>query len=217
MSNFFHEALEVADLDTLQKLTADSNPPRIDNGVYYVRAIGNTDGGGKWAQYRATSTATLSDEVLPVLDSLGDPQLSEGRWHLFTGIGVAEHIELANESCHGPAVKSFTGDPSLFVPPAAGFIYVASDTNLVYRSIGTSAGDLVQIGGGTSSTIPRGDQTAPFYFGGPPSLGTNEARIYMQVTPATYGDPSVYRLWLGVDSTGTLGDNGWIYLDGFVI
>lgn len=73
---YIHDALEVIDLNALTALDADSTPPRIDRGIYYVRDAGA--GLGRWAQYLAGSTAAITSDVLMPDDSVGRWILAEG-------------------------------------------------------------------------------------------------------------------------------------------
>ena len=57
------------------------------------------------------------------------------------------HSALTPAELHAPGVSGFTGAPASYVPTAAGLIVIATDTNLIYRTTGTSAGDVTQLGG----------------------------------------------------------------------
>ena len=218
---FLNEATEVVDLSALLALTATSLPPRVSGGIYFVRNLGDPDQQSVWAQYRISSTATISANVLYPVDNLGVDITDAGRWHLFkTGISAGDHASISPTDSHGPKVLSFTGDPSLFAPTVAGLIYVSTDTNFIYRSTGAVAGDLVQIGGaggGTpDDTIPKFPND-PAFYSLVPTAEADRASIHMQHTVGEYGNPDVYRLWIGIDSTQTVEIGGWVYLDGFVV
>jgi hypothetical protein len=217
---FLNEATEVVDLEALLSLTDASTPPRKAGGIYFVRDIGGASQQSVWAQYRVSSTVDVDENVLYPVDNLGVDIIDEGRWHLFkTGISAGDHASISPADSHGPKVLSFTGDPASFVPTATGLIYVATDTNFIYRSTGTTAGDLVQIGGAESTapdgTIPMFPED-PAFYGLVPTDEPDRASIHMQYKPEEYSNPEVYRLWIGIDSTQTVGISGWIYLDGFV-
>jgi hypothetical protein len=74
MTNFAL-AVGVADLAALAALNSSSSPPRVDGGIYWVSDAGGL-GQGRWAQYIASSSASVtSNQILMPADEVG-------RWHL---------------------------------------------------------------------------------------------------------------------------------------
>lgn len=74
------------------------------------------------------------------------------------------HLDLPASELHSPVVTGFTGAPASYTPAEAGLVVIATDTNFIYRTTGTSAGDVVQIGGSGGGTVLETFSGAPSAF-----------------------------------------------------
>ena len=75
---------------------------------------------------------------------------------------TTEHRNMAGASLHGSKATAFTGAAASYTPTAAGELFVKTDVtpNLLYRSTGTTAGALAEVGGGpagAAATVSVGD------------------------------------------------------------
>lgn len=109
---FLNQALEVADLDTLRKLTEESTPPRYPGGIYFV-ATGIGGGKPQWFQWLAASTAPEVPGVYKALTSGGVPIDTAGRWVSFSP-GVIPQGTLAPNTFFGGPPQIGPGEVQLY-------------------------------------------------------------------------------------------------------
>lgn len=93
-------------------------------------------------------------------------------------MATINHLDLPVSELHSPLVNSFTGLPSAYIPDMAGVIAVATDTNLIYRTTGTNAGDVTQIGGGDATVLET-------FSGAPASFSPSATDIFAVKTDVT--------------------------------
>ena len=68
--------------------------------------------------------------------------------------------------------------------------------------------------GGTQSVILTVSNTSP--IADPPSVTpTTNGQVCLHIQMNFSGSSSVFQTWIGVDSTGTKGNNGWYYNSGW--
>lgn len=90
-------ALGLGDELTLLQLDETSEPPRVDGGIYFYSAPMSGEPLGRWAQYFADSTETVSDSIKYPKDLAGVDITTEGRWHFFqAGAGEAAITAIVN-------------------------------------------------------------------------------------------------------------------------
>jgi hypothetical protein len=219
---FIQDALKVAGIAALKALASSTTPKRVDGAFYAVDD--NGDGVPAWYLYSASVTTS---EDLP---SIVSPTDGIGRFIQFGGSGGGDVILTVLKVAGIAALKALASSTT---PKRVDGAFYAVDNNgdgvpawYLYSASATTSenlpsivsptdgiGRFIQFGGsGGGNVILTVSTTSPITS--PPSVTPitgGKVCKHLEITDS-YGT-FIFTEWTGVDSTGVLGNNGWVYVN----
>ncbi|MBN3946738.1 MAG: hypothetical protein HWQ38_09670 [Nostoc sp. NMS7] len=216
--SFIYTALFVPTIAALKALNATSDPKRVD-GVFL--AVGDRgDATPAWYRYVAAATDTES------LPNIVSPTDTTGRWFQFSrdssgGLSVANiaTLKALNSTSTPKRVDGgflAVGDRGDGIPAWYRYVAAATTTENLPSIVSPTdtVGRWIQFSGGAdsgaSNLVMTSSGNPPTT--NPPTQSPTSGVMYIHLQIQTGYGSTTFSYWIGIDSTGTLGNNGWVFV-----